>query len=443
MGGSTASSEEEVLSAASADEKLFAFFQDCFVGNIENVRSFLSWDKKLRLLNRTDASGSGKGALHFALDSSSTNAGRICGLLLESGIDPNLTDNEGMSPLLVSVKRKQLEIAAMLMNKGADLLHRSRSGVSIFHLAAGIGSKPLIAEVLRRLAGSSKLAINFFPDDLKIGDHESFGTILHFVAGSPLTNGIDNICECARYVIDILGVDVNQTDYVGATALHYAAGQSYTPLVEALLNRKAKPNIRMRGGVTALHLATEHGNAAIAELLLNKHAVQYMNQDNLYPFDLAIQLQRVDIARMLQYVPKGQETADDRKFRLAPAVKRYKEAGNTAFQRQEFEEALSLFTKGLKMDPDDHILLSNRSATFYTLNKYEHAIEDAYQATVIQPGFARGYYRLAIAWLALHDLDAAENAAKRGLELDPHAVELRDVCETVRLERDVHIKPRN
>ena len=41
---------------------------------------------------------------------------------------------------------------------------------------------------------------------------------------------------------------------------------------------------------------------------------------------------------------------------------RLKEQGNAAFQAGDLKESIRLYSQGLEMDPDNHVLYSNRSA---------------------------------------------------------------------------------
>ena len=68
------------------------------------------------------------------------------------------------------------------------------------------------------------------------------------------------------------GVDVNQAESDGATALHWASHQNDPEVVKLLLNAGAAVAAMNRYGVQPLSLAAENGNAVILELLLEAGA---------------------------------------------------------------------------------------------------------------------------------------------------------------------------
>ena len=64
------------------------------------------------------------------------------------------------------------------------------------------------------------------------------------------------------------GIDINQQDLGGWTALHWAARNGYQVVVELLLAHGADPNLADNSGWTALHRAALHGHQAVVESLL-------------------------------------------------------------------------------------------------------------------------------------------------------------------------------
>lgn len=68
------------------------------------------------------------------------------------------------------------------------------------------------------------------------------------------------------------GINVNQPEGDGATALHWAAHDDRIELVRLLLDAGASPRAANDLGVTPLHLAAANGNAPMMRLLLDKRA---------------------------------------------------------------------------------------------------------------------------------------------------------------------------
>ena len=71
----------------------------------------------------------------------------------------------------------------------------------------------------------------------------------------------------------------------------------------------------------------------------------------------------------------------------------FKTKGNTAFSEKRYDDAIEMYSSGLELDPDNHLLLSNRSNVYLRLNRLEEALEDAKRCTEIDPLYVKGHYR--------------------------------------------------
>ena len=88
----------------------------------------------------------------------------------------------------------------------------------------------------------------------------------------------------------------------------------------------------------------------------------------------------------------------------------FKEQGNTYFAEGKYAEARALFTKAIESGGDEASLAqihSNRAACSMELHLYEEAEEDAGRAILLDPSFAEGYYRRALARRGLGKLEDA------------------------------------
>lgn len=66
-----------------------------------------------------------------------------------------------------------------------------------------------------------------------------------------------------------------------------------------------------------------------------------------------------------------------------------KNKGNAAFTAGNFKEAIEHFTEAIKHDPQNHVLYSNRSASYVSSGKFEEGLADAEQTVKIKPDWAR------------------------------------------------------
>ncbi|XP_026732808.1 stress-induced-phosphoprotein 1 [Trichoplusia ni] len=100
-------------------------------------------------------------------------------------------------------------------------------------------------------------------------------------------------------------------------------------------------------------------------------------------------------------------------------VYQLKEKGNQALAWGKFDEAVKYYTKAIALDPQNHVLYSNRSAAYAKDENYTAALADADQTITLNPTWSKGYSRKgsALAYLGRHEEAIA--AYEKGLELEP------------------------
>ncbi|RKO90553.1 hypothetical protein BDK51DRAFT_17541, partial [Blyttiomyces helicus] len=111
-----------------------------------------------------------------------------------------------------------------------------------------------------------------------------------------------------------------------------------------------------------------------------------------------------------------------------------KTQGNAAFSSGDFKTAIELFSKAIELDPSNHVLYSNRSASYASLKEYQKAADDAEKTVQIKPDWAKGYSRKGAALHGLGDLDAAAAAYQEGLKIEPTNALLRKGLDDVEAE---------
>eukprot|EP00262_Sarcandra_glabra_P006503 TRINITY_DN18832_c0_g1_i1.p1 TRINITY_DN18832_c0_g1~~TRINITY_DN18832_c0_g1_i1.p1 ORF type:complete len:622 (+),score=117.52 TRINITY_DN18832_c0_g1_i1:180-2045(+) len=97
-----------------------------------------------------------------------------------------------------------------------------------------------------------------------------------------------------------------------------------------------------------------------------------------------------------------------------------KSKGNAAFSAGRFSEAVKFFSEAIDLSPTNHVLYSNRSAAYASLNDYAAALADAQKTVELNPTWSKAYSRLGAAHLGLLNHDDAVSAYKKGLEIDPN-----------------------
>jgi len=96
-----------------------------------------------------------------------------------------------------------------------------------------------------------------------------------------------------------------------------------------------------------------------------------------------------------------------------------KAEGNKAFSAKDYPTAIEKFTEALAIEPQNHILFSNRSAVYSAQNEYQKALEDAEKAIEIKPDWSKGHARKGAAYRGLGDLLAAHDAYSEALKIEP------------------------
>ena len=106
-----------------------------------------------------------------------------------------------------------------------------------------------------------------------------------------------------------------------------------------------------------------------------------------------------------------------------------KEQGNQKFAGKQYQQAVTLYTQAIVLDPSNATLYSNRSACYYKLTQYTDALRDAVTSHTLRPDWPKAAYRIAVARLALHQFEDAAMAAFDGLKQDPDNEELKQLVQ--------------
>lgn len=138
--------------------------------------------------------------------------------LIDHGADVDARDRSGQTPLHLAASQDQSEIVRLLLDGGADIdAPELQHGYRPLHLAASSGSVAVTELLVRR------------------------------------------------------GADLDALTHHGETALHLAAAKGYTGVIELLLKYRAKLEIRNTDGLTALEYAEKCGQDEAVEFI--KHHV--------------------------------------------------------------------------------------------------------------------------------------------------------------------------
>jgi stress-induced-phosphoprotein 1 len=91
-----------------------------------------------------------------------------------------------------------------------------------------------------------------------------------------------------------------------------------------------------------------------------------------------------------QYLPQ-RSLRDARLMETTTAAqqKNWKDEGNAAFKVAKWGLAIKCYTTGIREDPHNHLLYSNRCAAWLKMSKDHKALEDAEKCIQLQPLWAK------------------------------------------------------
>ncbi|CAK0869250.1 unnamed protein product, partial [Prorocentrum cordatum] len=101
-----------------------------------------------------------------------------------------------------------------------------------------------------------------------------------------------------------------------------------------------------------------------------------------------------------------------------------------------WKQALALYTECVELDANDHLHWSNRALVQDKLGRHDEMLEDALRCVELKPDFVKGWTRVGAANLALERFDAAEEAFRRALALDPESAASREGLAAVERARE-------
>ncbi|KAG0635310.1 hypothetical protein HOY80DRAFT_910921 [Tuber brumale] len=108
-----------------------------------------------------------------------------------------------------------------------------------------------------------------------------------------------------------------------------------------------------------------------------------------------------------------------------------KTEGNAAFGAKDFDKAIDLFTQAIEVDPDNHVLFSNRSACYASIKDFDGALKDAVKCIEIKPDWAKGHTRKGAALHGQGDLTGALETYEEALKLDPNNAQAKSGVKSV------------
>lgn len=327
--------------------------------------------------------------LHFACSSTVDQIESIKALV-DAGADINASTDKIPPPIFLALAAGNEQHADFLLDldvsKSIDYVLQP-GAVTIFHMAADMNLPYILAKLLEKATGSTKLYLRndegYTPLDLAAKENHVGCVVLLLSAQKGST--VDEL-EAKEYVEtwknnDSISFQVND-------------GSADTPIQASASSTKRDE--------------------------IKKQAEQ-------------------EISRIKEMISKNPITTDQKQKATELKVN-----GNVHFRKKEWEEAIKDYTTAIETDPTDATFYANRSACHMQMNMPENGLRDAIIASNLNPNWPKAAYRMAVAYLDLECYEEAALAAWEGLQHDQENDELKCLLKKcVKMGRkDFHNKKR-
>lgn len=317
----------------------------------------------------------------------------------------------------------------------------SSMGATALHHAAGIGNVDLM-----------KL---FLDKGVDVESESDAGTPLVWAAGHGQEDAVKLLLQH--------NAKPNTETADGITSLLSAVAAGSLPCLEVLIQAGANPNV-IAGGATPLHIAADSGNMDIIKCLLQAGGdPNTSDDDGLKPIQVAALRNNLEVVEHLlpltSPIPgvsnwtvdgiveyslskmaeekaqlkegtfdKAASLQSSQPIEVSPEAKKRsleaKSRGDDAFRRKDYLEAVDAYSQAIEFDPNDAVLLSNRSLCWLRAGQGERALEDARACRELRPDWAKACFREGAALRLLQRFHEAANAFYEGVTLDPENKEL-------------------
>lgn len=215
-----------------------------------------------------------------------------CKKLIGRGVDVNAKDKEGNAALLKALEEKELDIAYLLIDHGANVEAKFMTGPYKGYTALRWADLKNITGLVRKLkqAGAFDrqdfiIAVINAAGDGKVDEVKALlkkGTDIN--AKEAIINALmaaaeNGQIEMVKFLLEH-GADINAKNEFEQTAFIYAVGKGHMKIIQFLIEKGVDINTRGHGGWSALMIAIGNDHSEIIKLLINNPATDINAVDN-------------------------------------------------------------------------------------------------------------------------------------------------------------------
>ncbi|XP_021701891.1 serine/threonine-protein phosphatase 6 regulatory ankyrin repeat subunit B isoform X2 [Aedes aegypti] len=229
---------------------------------------------------RTKTDGKGKIPLLLAVEAGNQS---MCRELLSAQTADQLkaTTNNGDTALHLAARRKDVEMARILLDYGANVDLQNGDGQTALHIAAAEGDESMV-KYFFSVRASAGIIDNQDRTPMHLAAENGHASIIEILAdkfrasiyertkdGSTLMHiaSLNGHAECATTLFK-KGVYLHMPNKGGARSIHTAAKYGHVGIISTLLNKGEKVDVPTNDNYTALHIAVQSAKPAVVETLL-------------------------------------------------------------------------------------------------------------------------------------------------------------------------------
>lgn len=249
---------------------------------------------------------SGDSLLHLAVRVENLNSTKQ--LVLEYGLDVNVQNFEGTTPLHIACRVGSVAIVDFLLEQGA-LMYQKEDREEDDIDETGVAWLDLFCSIPKEFLKTAQVFIKHGVD-INFREDATELSALHFASESPYTEVVKLLVEN--------GADVNSRNYEGQTPLMQAALSDQIEIAQYLLKQKADSTLYTYKTLeTALHYAALFCNVEFVQLLVENGAhINAQNSEGSSPLFLAVQMGKFEVVYYL--LEKGADKTITDKNGLSP-----------------------------------------------------------------------------------------------------------------------------
>ncbi|XP_033609017.1 ankyrin-3 isoform X5 [Cryptotermes secundus] len=244
---------------------------------------------------------------------------------LDSGVDINTANANGLNALHLAAKDGHLEIVADLLKRGATVDAATKKGNTALHIASLAGQEDVVKLLVKHGASVNMQSQNGFTP-LYMAAQENHDNVVKFLlskgANQSLAteDGFTPLAVAMQQGHDKVVAVLLENDTRGKVrlpALHIAAKKDDCKAAALLLQNDHNPDVTSKSGFTPLHIAAHYGNEAIANLLHQRGAdVNFSAKHNITPLHVACKWGKINMVSLL--INKGADIEAKTRDGLTP-----------------------------------------------------------------------------------------------------------------------------